>query len=90
MEWLAQVANAPNLAQNGMTLVALGLLGVLIWLVKVSDSREKGGRDEIASLLRECSQDRRADSEAKVKLAEALARHSNTLDGIGRIIERKI
>lgn len=96
-EALASIANSQYLSQNGMTLVVLCLLGVLIWIIRVGGQQNKLAYDQMREMMIECGKDRRADTDAKIKLEGAMSRQTsmierqdNTLAGIGRIIERKI
>ena len=89
-ESLASIANSQYLSQNGMTLVVLALLGVLIWIIRVGGQQNKIAYDQMRELMMECGKDRRADTDAKVKLEGTLQGMKTTLEGVGRIIERKI
>lgn len=98
---LAEIVALPNFIQGGMTIVALSLMGMFVYMTKAQNNltrtlveQLKSSGDAHAEQLKKVADEAtkaiKADTISHVELAKSLTRHSSTIESFGRIIERKI
>lgn len=89
-EELAKLVGSGNFIQGGGVIMALAEIGVLIYVIKLLISVMGTNNKQVATMNDRMSTVIEQDSVAKIRLAETMALHSKSIEGLAATIERKL